>query len=108
MNPRDPAARELGGGRFACNIGGLRHPNATRKEIDVRGLSDACEWLPGIGLGGADIAVALAETREECCGTCRAIDGCTGVSLDGGRCHLKTGQLKMQPQRGTMTCVPLD
>ena len=43
MQPNSPE------GRFACNIGGLRHPNATRKEIDVRGRSDACEWLPGVG-----------------------------------------------------------
>jgi hypothetical protein len=94
-------------GKFACNIGGLRpHPDAMRKEIVAREPSNECEWFVDTGLDGADIATALATTRADCCGTCRAVEGCTGVDLSGGRCHLKTGKLKMQPRMGTVSCVP--
>jgi hypothetical protein len=94
--------------RFVCRLGGLRNPpDATRKEITARLPSEECKWYVDTGLDGADIATALAATPEDCCGTCRAIDGCTGVDLSGGRCHLKTGTLKMQPRLGTTSCVPL-
>jgi hypothetical protein len=95
-------------GRFACTLGGLRPPpDANRRDIVPREPSDKCTWYVDTGLDGADIATALASTREDCCGTCRAVDGCTGVDLSGGRCHLKTGRLKMQPRLGTVSCVPL-
>ena len=102
----DPLSPE---GKFACNIGGLRRPppDATRKDIVAREPSGNCTWFVDTGLDGADIATTLATTREDCCGTCRAVEGCTGVDLSGGRCHLKTGQLKMQPRLGTVSCVPL-
>ena len=95
-------------GRFACTLGGLRPPpDANRRDIVPREPSDKCTWYVDTGLDGADIAATLASTREDCCGTCRAVDGCTGVDLSGGRCHLKTGRLKMQPRLGTVSCVPL-
>ena len=95
-------------GRYACRLGGEPGPDGgKRKDVAARPPSSECEWHVDTGLDGADIATTVAETKEECCGTCRAVEGCTGTDLSGRRCHLKTGRLKMTPRLGTVSCVPV-
>lgn len=87
--------------------------------------SDECDWHENTGLDGSDMkseVVKTIETKEDCCGLCKATEGCVAAdfnligleTLDENlnhveaeyKCHLKEAYSPKDRFDGSIACVP--
>lgn len=93
-----------------------------------------CEWHLNTGLGGGDVKVTAASSKEECCDLCKATAGCAAADynsafavyssvpreegvfsadevrgtqyLAGYKCHLKSAFEPKPRGDGSIACIP--
>jgi len=80
------------------------------QEINTRvSPSSLCEWHENVGLHSNDFHTVVVNSKEECCGLCRATSGCAAADFEAQRgniCHLKRDFKPISRRDGSIACVP--
>eukprot|EP00041_Stephanoeca_diplocostata_P027464 m.755425 g.755425 ORF g.755425 m.755425 type:complete len:637 (+) comp23181_c0_seq4:162-2072(+) len=75
--------------------------------------SSACTWVNDQGISGSDLYTVPADTKEACCGACRADANCVAADFNDFDCernephccHIKADNTEI-PRAGSIACVP--